>query len=180
LIICTKIKHEVYLEGIIIQLIIKQLIFKYFIYMISIKKIMSVIAIAFAVMTIAGSGVISFAGNGTVTPTPSAKGSIDPCTDTTNAGCSSGILKTLGLDGLTGTGGITGAIQGVANFLVIIIASVSVIYLILGAYKMISDSGDGKGFSAGKDNVKYAILGLIVALLAFSLVSLITRFVTKA
>jgi Type IV secretion system pilin len=139
--------------------------------MISIKKIMSVIAIAFAVMTIMGSGVASFAGNPDLTK-------IDPCKDkAAGAGCNTSIFTTLGIDGLTGTDGIQGAIRGAANFLVLIIASVSVIYLIFGAYKMISDSGDGAEFKKGKESVKNAIIGLIIALLAFSIISLVTRFV---
>jgi Type IV secretion system pilin len=177
LIICTKIKHEVYLEGIIIQLIIKQLIIKYFIYMISIKKIMSVIAIAFAVMTIAGSGVYSLAQS----KVPPSSGVIaDPCTGKTGLpGCDagSGFGKIFNFTGTDAQSSLQSLISSVAGVLISLIAAVSVIYLILGAYKMISDSGDGKGFSAGKDNVKYAIIGLVVALLSFFIVSTIVRFV---
>jgi Type IV secretion system pilin len=143
--------------------------------MISIKKIMSVIAIAFAVMTIAGSGVYSFAAE-----------SIDPCRGTNSAkaiGCNSGVFDIFGAQALKDGGFGFNTIQGVlvsfASGLITIISVVSVIYLILGAYKMISDNGDGKKFSAGKDNVKYAIVGLVVALLSFFLVSTISTLVLK-
>jgi hypothetical protein len=143
--------------------------------MISIKKIMSVIAIAFAVMTIAGSGTLvsSYASN-----------IADPC-DASNPNnakvkgqCDSGIFKLFGLDsinnGING-GGIQGALIGIASFLISIIAIISVIYLIFNAYKMVTDNGDGKNYGAGLAGVKYAIIGLVVALLSFAIVSLVTR-----
>jgi lysylphosphatidylglycerol synthetase-like protein (DUF2156 family) len=166
--VCTKIKLEVYLRGIIIQLIIKQLIFKYFIYMISIKKIMSVIAIAFAVMTIAGSGVLA---NAQIA---------DPCAVATTVGCGgnfSGFFKVP--DNAKGTAGVAALIGTIGSFLIGIIAAVSVLFLILGAFDMVSDSGDGKKFANGKQRITNAIIGLVVALLAFGIISFIVNFVGR-
>jgi hypothetical protein len=143
--------------------------------MISIKKIMSVTAIAFAVMTIAGSGVLVSVNAAPVNP--------DPCSGT-NKGevsqCSSGIFKILGLDSIDpskGVAGIQGVIISFASALIAIIAAVSVVYLIFGAYNMVSDSGDGKGYKAGLDRVKYAIIGLVVALLSFTIVTIVSKLI---
>jgi hypothetical protein len=138
--------------------------------MISMKKILASLAIVFAVMSIAGTGVLVNAQTA------------DPCSANPKPqGCNSGIFKALGLDKLStgGTNGIQNVIIGAGNFFVIILASASVLYLIFNAYKMVSDNGDGKGYKAGLDGVKYAIIGLVVALLAFGIVSLITSFVLK-
>jgi hypothetical protein len=141
--------------------------------MISIKKIMSVIAIAFAVMTIAGSGVLVNAAPG-VAP-------VDPCsteTGKTAPGCQAGFFKNI-FDGV-GAGGLTGiaaVIAQVGFFLVGVIAAVSVLFLILGAFDMVSDSGDGKKFANGKTRITNAIIGLVVALLAFAIVSVVIRVI---
>ena len=144
--------------------------------MISIKKIMSVIAIAFAVMTIAGSGmmVTSFAAN-----------ALDPCDGVVKgaasapAGCASEFFQLFNFGESVGpVAGIKKVIAQVGTALIGILAAVSVVFLILGAYKMVTDGGDGKGFSAGKDNVKYAIIGLVVALLSYAIISVVIRIVT--
>jgi hypothetical protein len=136
--------------------------------MISIKKIMSVIAIAFAVMTISGSYVTASAA---IT---------DPCVGNASLpGCDKN--KGFGNIFKFGTGDTQTQLQtlisNVAGVLISLIAAVSVIYLILGAYSMISDNGDGKGYKDGLARVKYAILGLVVALLSFFIVSTIIGFV---
>ncbi len=100
--------------------------------------------------------------------------------------CDGGAAKPVGCDNWitrlfptsqSGVGGIKALIQTIGNLAVTILASISVLYLLLSAYKMISDSGDGKGWKDGLAGVKYAILGLVVALLAFGIVSFIVGFV---
>jgi Type IV secretion system pilin len=135
--------------------------------MISIKKIMSVIAIAFAVMTIAGSGVYA---NAQV---------IDPCTGNNSAGCKGPFEKLFNIttDANNPSKGVVGLIAQVGTFLVGIIAAISVVFLILGAFDMVSDAGDGKKFATGKSRITNAIIGLVVALLAFAIISLVINFV---
>jgi lysylphosphatidylglycerol synthetase-like protein (DUF2156 family) len=137
--------------------------------MISIKKIMSVIAIAFAVMTIAGSGVYSFAQIES------------PCSATGASslpGCGGdGIFKGFFNSTAKGASAINTVIGQVGSVLIAIIASISVIFLILGAVDMITDSGDGKKFSNGKQRITNAIIGLVVALLSFGIITVILNVV---
>ena len=143
--------------------------------MISIKKIMSVIAIAFAVMTIAGSGmmVTSFAGTA----------DLDPCTVTDAklkpAGCEGGFINLFKIvpNKADPLAPVKGVIANVATAFIGILAAISVLFLILGASKMMTDNGDGKGFSAGKDNIKYAIIGLVVAILSFFIISTVINII---
>jgi hypothetical protein len=135
----------------------------------NLKKILSSIAI-FAMM---------FLAIPTMVPTAQAQ-SIDPCKVTGAKpieGCNNKFLDSLGLTGLTGISGVQGAIVSLASLLVILIAAVSVIYLLLNAYKMVSDNGDGKGWGAGLAGVKYSIGGLVLALLAFGIVRFIVGFI---
>jgi hypothetical protein len=133
----------------------------------NLKKILSSIAI-FAMMFLAIPAMV---------PTALAQ-SIDPCsTSKPPAGCNNKFLDSLGLTGLTGISGVQGAIVSLASLLVILIAAVSVIYLLLNAYKMVSDNGDGKGWGAGLAGVKYSIGGLVLALLAFGIVRFIVGFI---
>jgi hypothetical protein len=111
--------------------------------------------------------------------------SLDPCAVTTGtkpAGCGSSFFTNLGINtsSLSGSNGIRSLIASLANLLILILASASVLYLIFGAYKMISDDGSGKGFQSGLASVKYALLGLVVAILSFAIVQLVVRFVGGA
>jgi hypothetical protein len=137
-----------------------------FIYM---KRIISIFAIIIASIGIMSAGLVPVF----------AQTSFDPCTATpAPAGCSSPLFKTLGLDGSKkGLSGIQGTILSLAGFAIGLLAAVSVLFLILNAYKMMSDNGDGKGYQAGLNGVRYALTGLIVALLSFGIVSIVTRIV---
>lgn len=135
------------------------------------KKIISIFTILLATVSIIAGGLV---------PTSAADLNVDPCKSgaTSTSGCNSPILDALGLNNAnSGLSGIQAGIANLARTLIALLAVVSVIFLIFNAYKMISDSGDGKGYKAGLDGVKYAIIGLIIALLAFGIVSIVVSII---
>lgn len=141
------------------------------------KKFVIMIAMTFAILAGLTSSIVPSLAQ--------TAGSVNPCTSTggsgTKPGCNSPLLKLFGIDQLTSSNissnGIASFIATVAGAFIVILASLSVIYLVFNAYKMISDSGDGKKYGEGLKGVKYAIIGLIVALLSFGIVSLIVRII---
>lgn len=71
-------------------------------------------------------------------------------------------------------GGIVDVILNIANILLGIVTALSVIMLIYGAFIWVTGFGaDGDGESKGKGIVKNAIVGLIIALLAYTIVAFV-------
>lgn len=70
---------------------------------------------------------------------------------------------------------IVNLIINIAKIMIGIVAALSVLYIILGAFFIITGlGGDGPTYEKGLKIFKNAILGLVLALLAFTIVSLIT------
>ena len=72
---------------------------------------------------------------------------------------------------LFGDGGIFAQITNVMLF---IIGAISVIMIIIGGLRYILSGGDSANVSAAKNTILYAIVGIIVALLAYAAVNFIT------
>ncbi|MBW3538148.1 pilin [Candidatus Parcubacteria bacterium] len=65
----------------------------------------------------------------------------------------------------------------VANTLIFLVGAIAVIVLIIGGLRYVLSGGDPGGVKSAKDTILYAIIGIIVAILAFALVNfVIERF----
>ena len=71
---------------------------------------------------------------------------------------------------LFGTGGI---FQTVTNVLLFIIGAISVIMLIIGGIRYTVSGGDSAAVTSAKNTILYAIVGIIVALLAYAVVNFV-------
>ncbi|MEI7819104.1 MAG: hypothetical protein WCI47_03230 [bacterium] len=85
-----------------------------------------------------------------------------------------------GLDGGAGcgnTGGptLTEGLKTVTNTLLFVIGIASVIMIIIGGMRYIFSGGDPKNTAAAKDTVLYAVIGIVVALLAYAIVQFTLR-----
>lgn len=72
---------------------------------------------------------------------------------------------------LFGDGGVFAKITNVMLF---IIGAISVIMIIIGGLRYVLSGGDSANVSAAKNTILYAIVGIIVALLAYAAVNFIT------
>ncbi len=91
------------------------------------------------------------------------------------AGCSQGSDQK---SDLFGTGGIFTTVTNTALF---VIGAISVIMLIYGGIRYTTSAGNEKSVTAAKNTILYAIVGIIVALLAYAIVNfVITSMVTTA
>jgi len=64
-------------------------------------------------------------------------------------------------------------VTNIINLLLMLTAGVAIIYLIIGGYKYITAFGNPEGIQQAKNTVLWAILGLILALLAVAIVNYI-------
>ncbi len=59
----------------------------------------------------------------------------------------------------------------IINILLFVIGAISVIMLIVGGIRYTTSAGDSKGVEGAKNTIMYAIIGLVVAFLAFAVVN---------
>lgn len=70
-------------------------------------------------------------------------------------------------------GNLTGSITIIINILIFIIGLVAVIMLIVGGFRYVFSQGNEKSVQGAKDTILYAIIGIVVAVLAFAIVNFI-------
>ncbi len=66
------------------------------------------------------------------------------------------------------------------NLLMYVIGTVSVIMLIFGGFKYTTSGGDASKVGEAKNTILYAIIGLVVAILAFAIVNFVTSQFTQS
>lgn len=72
--------------------------------------------------------------------------------------------------GLFGNGGL---FQKIANLLIYLVGAVSVIMIIVGGLRYVLSAGNPSATSGAKDTILYAVIGVIVAALAFAIVNFV-------
>lgn len=78
-------------------------------------------------------------------------------------------------DTLFGSGGI---FQTIANILIFLVGAIAVIMLILGGLQYVISNGDSKRVEGAKNTILYAIIGIVVAILAYAAVAFVTGSLT--
>ncbi len=68
---------------------------------------------------------------------------------------------------------INPVIRTVINTLLFVIGTLSVIMIIVGGIKYVTSDGDSSRITSAKNTILYSVVGLIVALLAFAIVSFV-------
>ena len=69
--------------------------------------------------------------------------------------------------------GDTGAFRQVTNTILYIVGIIAVVMLIIGGIKYVVSGGDSKKVTDAKNTVLYAIIGLVIAFLAFAIVNFV-------
>lgn len=69
--------------------------------------------------------------------------------------------------------GDTGVFRTITNVLLFIIGAISVIMLIIGGLRYTVSGGDSSAVTGAKNTILYAIVGIIVAVLAYAIVNFV-------
>ena len=104
------------------------------------------------------------------------------------ADCTSGgVNVTSGKDCAKGTGvqenlfsGSDSLFKTVTNVLLFLIGAVSVIMLIVGGLRYVLSNGDSSAVTSAKNTILYAVIGIIVALLAYAIVNFVVSSFTAS
>jgi len=73
--------------------------------------------------------------------------------------------------------GDNGAFSRLTNTILLIVGLISVIMLVYGGLRYILSGGDSKKVTDAKNTILYAIIGLIISLLAFAIVNFVLNSV---
>lgn len=76
--------------------------------------------------------------------------------------------------------GDEGVFKTIVNVLLFIIGAVAVIMLIIGGIRYTTSNGDSNQVTAAKNTILYAIVGIIVAILAYAIVNFVLGAFTEA
>ncbi len=77
--------------------------------------------------------------------------------------------------------GESGAFTTITNILIFIVGAISVIMLVIGGVRYTISGGDSSAITSAKNTILYAIVGIIVSILAFAIVNfVINQFVNGA
>jgi hypothetical protein len=99
------------------------------------------------------------------------------CTDGASGGLGGGSACAKGDDQQTDLFGTNGVFKTVTNVLLFIIGAISVIMLIIGGIRYVVSGGDSGAVTSAKNTILYAVVGIVVAILAYALVNfVITSF----
>lgn len=70
-------------------------------------------------------------------------------------------------------GGNNGLFVSIVNLIIYLTASISILMVIIGAFKYVTSSGEPSQTKSAKDTVLYALIGLFVAISSFAIVRLV-------
>ena len=72
---------------------------------------------------------------------------------------------------------LDGGLKQIVNVLLFVIGAIAVIMIVVGGLRYVISGGDSSQVKAAKDKILYAVIGLVVALLAYAIVNfVITKF----
>ena len=75
----------------------------------------------------------------------------------------------------TGENALFGLIQKIINLLLIVIGIIAVIMIIIGGIKYTTSNGDQAQVTSAKNTILYAVVGLVVAIMAYAIVNFVLR-----
>jgi hypothetical protein len=70
-------------------------------------------------------------------------------------------------------GAFTNLLESIINLLLFIIGAIAVIMIIIGGIRYTTSNGDASQTKGAKDTILYAIVGLVVAIMAYSIVNFV-------
>lgn len=92
----------------------------------------------------------------------------------TDSGIQGGVDSAQGSDQPSELFGDGGIFETVTNILLFIIGAIAVIMLIIGGIRYVVSGGDQSAVTAAKNTILYAIVGIVVAILAYAAVNFVT------
>lgn len=80
-----------------------------------------------------------------------------------------------GFIGVGGTGGenLSVSLKNIINTILFVLGAVAVIMIIIGGFRYVLSAGDSSAITAAKNTIFYAVIGLVIAILAYAIVNFV-------
>ena len=78
-----------------------------------------------------------------------------------------------------GAGNLTSLFKTVVDILLFLVGSIAVIMLVIGGLKYVTSNGDSNAVTSAKHTIMYAIIGIVVAFLAYAAVNFVVTQLQK-
>lgn len=78
-----------------------------------------------------------------------------------------------GTDQVTNIFGTTGVFNTITNILLFLVGAISVLMIIIGGFRYVVSGGNATSVSAAKNTILYAVIGIIVAILAYAVINFV-------
>lgn len=75
--------------------------------------------------------------------------------------------------------GSAGIFKTIVDILLFVIGAIAVIMLIIGGVRYTTSNGDQKAVESAKNTIMYAIIGIVVAILAYAIVGFVVNSLAK-
>ena len=95
------------------------------------------------------------------------------CSNDASGGLAGGAECAKGEDQQTDLFGPSGIFKTLTDVLLFIIGAISVIMLIIGGIRYVISGGDSGAVTSAKNTILYAVVGIVVAILAYALVNFV-------
>jgi hypothetical protein len=82
-------------------------------------------------------------------------------------------IKDLTLNGIPKTDASQGSIKTIITIVITTAGAISLLFVVIGGLRYILSQGDPQGVSKAKQTIIYAVLGLVIAISAQAIVSLV-------
>jgi hypothetical protein len=126
------------------------------------KKLYSLIAVTLVVGWVAGLGLVAPGRGVAISNKEAVCDGVGFATGVSGCG-----------DAEASEGAVSGTVQKVINLLSLVVGIVAVIMIIVGGLKYITSSGDSSNVGSAKNTILFAVVGLVIVLMA----QVIVRFV---
>ncbi len=80
----------------------------------------------------------------------------------------------------SGGNSLTSVFSTVTNVMLFLVGAVAVIMLIVGGFRYVASNGDQNSVTGAKNTIMYALIGIVVAFLAFAAVNFVTSQLEKS
>jgi len=70
-------------------------------------------------------------------------------------------------------GDLGSQIQNIVNALLFVLGAIAVVMIVIGGIRYTTSNGDSSATKAAKDTILYAVIGLIIAIMAYAIVNFV-------
>jgi len=82
-------------------------------------------------------------------------------------------------DGPAGEQTFGGLVTAVINILILVVGSISVLFLIIGGFRYVTAAGNEENAEGAKKTMLHAIIGLVVVIMSFAIIAIVSSIIAE-